>query len=292
MAGAYGGAARGQVRRPGIKYDPERLKNSKKFRVSTAEEPKVRATLEKLAKSVSGFNPLKTQDKKAPPSTKHQGLMGQTVGSDSQDGRSQRSGPLTQSRITKNADSQAKVEEVRARGKPKKGLKDGDFERMFGKDIDQFLEDSEWDIESQFDDKGSQASRASGRSNAQEKLRAIEKLYLARLDSQPQGSGSALPNHPPSKKPKRPQSNSRMANMPNDSQMRRPRKIKPDPGPPRETIISFTDDPGVIHRGEILPFHTKKKGEQTRSRGPSAIGIGGESMSSNKGSPDRHSWKA
>lgn len=57
MAGAYGGTARGQVRRPGIKYDKERLNNAKKFRVSTAEEPKVRATLERLAKSVSGFNP-------------------------------------------------------------------------------------------------------------------------------------------------------------------------------------------------------------------------------------------
>jgi hypothetical protein len=45
-------------------------------------------------------------------------------------------------------------------------MKDGDFERMFGKDIDQFLEDSEWDIESQFDDKASHASRASGRSGA------------------------------------------------------------------------------------------------------------------------------
>lgn len=57
MAGAYGGTARGQVRRPGIKYDKDRLNNAKKFRVSTAEEPKVRATLERLAKSVSGFNP-------------------------------------------------------------------------------------------------------------------------------------------------------------------------------------------------------------------------------------------
>jgi hypothetical protein len=26
--------------------------------------------------------------------------------------------------------------------------KDADFEKMFGKDIDEFLEDSEWDIES------------------------------------------------------------------------------------------------------------------------------------------------
>jgi len=43
MAGAYGGVARGEIRRPGIKYDKERLANSKKFRVATAEEPRVRA---------------------------------------------------------------------------------------------------------------------------------------------------------------------------------------------------------------------------------------------------------
>jgi len=30
----------------------------------------------------------------------------------------------------------------------KGGAKDADFEKMFGKDIDEFLEDSEWDIES------------------------------------------------------------------------------------------------------------------------------------------------
>jgi hypothetical protein len=29
-------------------------------------------------------------------------------------------------------------------------------------------------------------------------------------------------------------------------------------GPDRETIIAITDDPGVLHRGEILPFATKK----------------------------------
>lgn len=87
MAGAYGGTARGQIRRPGIKYDKTRLDNAKKFRVNTAEEPKVRATLERLAKSVSGFNPAtgvvpeKTQTK--PPKTKHNNMMGNT-GFDSQ----------------------------------------------------------------------------------------------------------------------------------------------------------------------------------------------------------------
>ena len=35
-----------------------------------------------------------------------------------------------------------------AGGRPGKISKDADFEKMFGKDIDEFLEDSEWDIES------------------------------------------------------------------------------------------------------------------------------------------------
>ena len=45
MADAYGGMAKGELRRPGVKYDKERLAGSKKFRVTTADEPKVRAQL-------------------------------------------------------------------------------------------------------------------------------------------------------------------------------------------------------------------------------------------------------
>ena len=33
-------------------------------------------------------------------------------------------------------------------------------------------------------------------------------------------------------------------------------------GPDRELMINFSDNPGVIHRGEILPFHTKKAYEK------------------------------
>lgn len=55
MADAYGGKARGHLRRPGIKYEEDRLKDSKKFVVSKDQELVVRAELEKLAKSVSGF---------------------------------------------------------------------------------------------------------------------------------------------------------------------------------------------------------------------------------------------
>jgi len=56
---------------------------------------------------------------------------------------------------------------------------------MFGKDIDEFLEDSEWDIESI--DKMSQFSKGSKgtiRSAAQAgKLRGLEKLYLQRIEN-------------------------------------------------------------------------------------------------------------
>lgn len=45
MAGAYGGQAIGSIKRPGIKYDKERLKDSMKFRVSAEEEPSFRANL-------------------------------------------------------------------------------------------------------------------------------------------------------------------------------------------------------------------------------------------------------
>ena len=63
--------------------------------------------------------------------------------------------------------------------------KDADFEKMFGKDIDEFLEDSEWDIDSI--DKMSQFSKGSKntiRSAAQAgKLRGLEKLYLQRIET-------------------------------------------------------------------------------------------------------------
>jgi len=74
---------------------------------------------------------------------------------------------------------------MKAAGKIGKISKDADFEKMFGKDIDEFLEDSEWDIESI--DKMSQFSKGSKntiRSAAQDgKLRGLEKLYLQRIET-------------------------------------------------------------------------------------------------------------
>lgn len=123
-------------------------------------------------------------------------------------------------------------------------MKDGDFEQMFGKDIDQFLEDSEWDIESM--DKVSHYSRGSAGSNQNEmKLKKMEKLYLKRLEAQGGSPG------------KQRQPNSQLSHHTGASPPgQRPPKSKA--GPDRETMINFSDDPGVIHRGEVLPFHTKK----------------------------------
>lgn len=77
----------------------------------------------------------------------------------------------------------AKKKAIAAKGG--KISKDADFEKMFGKDIDEFLEDSEWDIESI--DKISQFSKHSKntiRSAAQaSKLKGLEKLYLQRIES-------------------------------------------------------------------------------------------------------------
>merc|ERR1712156_1080611 len=53
MADAYGGQAKGQFRRPGVKYDKERLMN----RIKTpANIPGGKAQLEALAATVAGFH--------------------------------------------------------------------------------------------------------------------------------------------------------------------------------------------------------------------------------------------
>jgi hypothetical protein len=62
------------------------------------------------------------------------------------------------------------------------GDKDADFAKLFGQDIDQFLENSEFDIDSDAMSMRSGASRgskASGRSSLQSsRLRSLEKNYL------------------------------------------------------------------------------------------------------------------
>lgn len=191
MAGAYGGMARGEVRRPGIKYEKDRLNNSKKFRVSTADEPRIRAQLTELAKTAQGFpaNPPENnmmgtgrKEPKERPPVKKGGFMKGSDGlsSHSRSMRGNLTGQNTKKQPRNNTQSQ------------KRGINDADFEQMFGKDIDQFLEDSEWDIESQ--DKVSQGSRGSRNSlaNAQ-KLKAMEKVYLKRMEARPDEGAVGMP---------------------------------------------------------------------------------------------------
>lgn len=112
MAGAYGGEAKPELRRPRIKYDKDRLATSKKFRIATADEPRVRAQLTKLQHSTSNA---------APPESKKQGFVGR------------------ESAGSKQPFSKARKSTIH--------IQEPDFEQVYGKDIDQFLEDSEWDID-------------------------------------------------------------------------------------------------------------------------------------------------
>lgn len=54
MAGVYGGEPKPEIRRPKVKYDKDRLKGGKKFRVTTAEEPRIKAQLTSLGNNSTG----------------------------------------------------------------------------------------------------------------------------------------------------------------------------------------------------------------------------------------------
>lgn len=75
------------------------------------------------------------------------------------------------------------IRRKKAKKARKIGMKDGDFEKMFGENIDQFLEDSEWDVDSF--DKMSHTSKNTAQSHKNEmKLKAMEKNYLNRIEKQ------------------------------------------------------------------------------------------------------------
>lgn len=60
-------------------------------------------------------------------------------------------GPKTGLRPPGSDTGNSKIEKMRGKKGKKKGqvgMRDGDFEKMFGENIDQFLEDSEWDVDS------------------------------------------------------------------------------------------------------------------------------------------------
>jgi len=116
---------------------------------------------------------------------------------------------------------QKKMSELRKRNQKKRPKmdKDADFEKMFGKDIDEFLEDSDWDIESF--ERMSQFSRGTARSLRDgSRLRGLESIYLQRLEtSMKKGHG---------------------------------RPTKKGGKQPRFRVLQdrFVDDPEYIHHGE------------------------------------------
>ena len=140
MANAYGGIARGELRRPGIKYEAKRLEGSKKFRVSTAEEPKLRHQLTQLAKTAGaqGFN----VDKSGSPSRQSSIVGGGSKMKNSLDrSSSQSKSKFARKRTVKTQGG--------GTGRNRAPMNQTEFENVFGKDIDQFLEESDWDIEPQ-----------------------------------------------------------------------------------------------------------------------------------------------
>ena len=152
MADAYGGMAKGQFRRKGVKYDKERLMN----RIKTpANIPGGKAQLEALAATVAGFH--KPQQSKIdddrgsigharaaskPPRVKRNQFMNDSGDAGSQMGRSVQSGidGSRRHQTSKGRESRSKLNDMRdrkLRTQQKRGeLADGDFEKMFGKDID------------------------------------------------------------------------------------------------------------------------------------------------------------
>jgi hypothetical protein len=96
-----------------------------------------------------------------------------------------------------------KLQEIRLRKKKQRQMRShirtesAELEKIYAKDIDEFLEDSDWDIESMAP---STMSRRTSRSNVQVegRLRGLESIYLQRIDTSMKG------NHqkPKQKKPK------------------------------------------------------------------------------------------
>jgi hypothetical protein len=75
----------------------------------------------------------------------------------------------------------------------------------------------------------------------------MEKVYLKRMENRPDDRAQPMGGQ-----------GSRLGAGSGMGMQKQQRKKADVRGPDRETIIGITDDPGVLHRGEILPFETKK----------------------------------
>lgn len=142
----------------------------------------------------------------------------------------------------------------------------GDFEKMFGKDIDKYLEESEWDMESMGG--RSHASRASHMNSQNEvRLKKMERTYLQ--ESQHRSQVDRKSAHG-------------MARTQGGSSVTRATKAAGGTRKPpafREFQDRFTDDANFIHKGEITEFETlkqtssQKKAKVTNKAGSAGAGF-------------------
>lgn len=68
--------------------------------------------------------------------------------------------------------------------RPNKSKAQDEFEKMFGKDIDEFLEDSEWDLNSLDNMSNLSSQRSNVRSALGDgRIRGLESIYLQRIET-------------------------------------------------------------------------------------------------------------
>ena len=129
---------------------------------------------------------------------------------------------------------------------------DGDFEKMFGKNIDKYLEESDWDIDSH--EQMSQYSRGTGRNSARgHKLKHMEKAYLQRIETNTQDAVSK-------------KTYGRKTQGTSVTGPTRKTEVSKKPPAFREFQDRFVDQPDFVHRGEVLEFDTHMDAGKTSSQ--------------------------
>ena len=176
MAGAYGGVAKPKPKRAGVKYTTDLDAGLRDIATPAIF---LRDPSKKMITSFSGFANIagnvpdssrgKNKGTNRMKSSQGRSEIGSNIGS--KIGGLKK--PIGNESTSKLLDPQQREEQLKrdqmeeinrkkaiaakkkkinaaaaAGGRPGKISKDADFEKMFGKDIDEFLEDSEWDIES------------------------------------------------------------------------------------------------------------------------------------------------
>jgi len=196
MAGAYGGVAKPKVRRAGVKYTTDLDSGLRDLAMPAAHLPRDGSAAKVDTRSLT--NILADQNVKRYLKGSGASDMGSAAGAGSRVGKR---GAEATSKLLDPQQREAqlknqRLEEIRrkkikqAKRLREKGViggdKDADFAKLFGQDIDQFLENSEFDIDSDAMSMRSGASRgskASGRSSLQSsRLRSLEKNYLQRIE--------------------------------------------------------------------------------------------------------------